>query len=316
MFARLLACLAAWASPAMADSTKLHLDYGTFNPISIVLKNKHWLEQALGDDYTIDWVREVTTGRALDRLRVRGLDIGSAASAGTLLQKLAGASVKIVYVYAKPDWTSLVTLAASPINSVADLRGKRIAASIRTEPGIFLLHALADAGMVQSDIVWVPLHDQSGRMALDLGQVDAWAGFDPYTAQAELENRDRIFFDRPAFDSYGVLDVRQSFLDAHADVVQQVVRAYEKTRVWTQAHAGEAAQILVTDARLSPTVVARQMSRTDFADPMPTEALRQSLGSSLDVLKANGLAPADADPASVANDLIETRFTDALKREG
>ena len=310
------AMLAIATGRAAADPTVLHLDYGSFNPLSIVLKNKHWVEQALGDDFTVEWVEEVTTARTLDRLRVRSIDIGSAASAGTLLQKAAGTSVKIVYVYSRPHWTGLVTLANSSIASVADLKGKRVAASIRTEPGIFLLHALADAGMQQSDIIWVPLHDMSGRMALDLGQVDAWAGFDPFMAQAELENADKVFFQKPEFDSYGVLDVRQTFLDAHADVVQQVVRAYEKARLWVLANQDETIKILGSDGRLSPTVASKQLGRTDFSDPNVDDGLKQSLAGSFDVLKSNGLIPADADLNAVTNDLLDSQFTDALKRQG
>ncbi len=78
-----------------------------------------------------------------------------------------------------------------------DLKGKRVAVTPGTEPYAFLLQALASANLAPSDITIVPLQHPLGRAALDRGDVDAWAGLDPFMAQAQLQNHDRLFLPQP-----------------------------------------------------------------------------------------------------------------------
>ncbi|MEI9982457.1 MAG: ABC transporter substrate-binding protein [Aliidongia sp.] len=116
---------------------------------------------------------------ALEFLNARSLDFGSTAGAAALLGRANGNPIKTVYVYSKPEWTALVTRADTPINSVADLKDKRIAVTRGTDPHIFLLRALAGAGLTEHDVKIVPLQHADGRLALDRGDVDAWSGLDP-----------------------------------------------------------------------------------------------------------------------------------------
>ena len=87
-----------------------------------------------------------------------------------------------------------MTTKDSPIQKVADLKGKRVAVTRGTDPHIFLLRALDRFGMSERDINMVLLQHPDGKTALMRGDVDAWAGLDPYMAQTELEDGSRLFF--------------------------------------------------------------------------------------------------------------------------
>ncbi len=231
-----------------------------------------------------------------------------------MLARANGNPVKIVYVYSKPEWTALVTRSDSSIQTIADLKGKRVAATSGTDPGIFLLRALAEAGLTTKDITLVPLQHADGRIALDRGDVDAWAGLDPFMAQAELETHDRLFYRNPEFNTYGVLDVRDAFVKAYPDIVTKVIGAYERGRRWSLEHKAELAQILVDAAKLSPTVAARQLERTDLSDPVVGDGPRKSIAGAAAVLKSSGVVPADADLDAIENDLLDPDFTKQLAR--
>ncbi len=110
-----------------------------------------------------------------------------------------------------------MTRSDTPIQTIADLKGKRVAVTRGTDPHIFLLRALAGAGLTEHDVKIVPLQHSDGRLALDRGDVDAWAGLDPFMAQAELESHDRLFFRNPDLNTYGVLNVREAFLAEHPE---------------------------------------------------------------------------------------------------
>jgi sulfonate transport system substrate-binding protein len=297
---------------AQAEKLTVSLDYAYYNPVSLVLKDKHWVEEALGPDVTVQWVYSAGSNKALEFLNARSIDFGSTAGAAALLGRANGNPIKAIYVYSKPEWTALVTRADSPINSIADLKGKRIAVTRGTDPHIFLLRALAAAGLSEHDVKIVPLQHVDGRLALDNGNVDAWSGLDPFMVQAELESHDRLFFRAPDLNTYGILNVREAFAAEHADIVEKVIAAYERGRHWALDHRPELAATLAEAAKLSPEVAARQLERTDLSNPVLGDGPRQSIGAAGAVLKTNGIIPEDTDTDKILADLIEPRFTRQL----
>ena len=113
---------------------EIRIDYAYYNPVSLVLKDKGWLEQELAKDgIKVRWVLSLGSNKALEFLNAKSLDFGSSAGAAALLARINGNPVKSVYVYSKPEWTALVAGKDSAIQKVADLKGKRIAATRGTD---------------------------------------------------------------------------------------------------------------------------------------------------------------------------------------
>ena len=303
------AILAAFAGAAQAEPLEVRLDYAYYNPVSLVLKDKHWVEEALGPDAHVTWVLSAGSNKALEFLNAQSLDFGSTAGSAALLGRANGNPIKSIYVYSKPEWTALVTTAASPIQTVADLKGKRIAVTRGTDPHIFLLRALAGTGLTEHDVKIVPLQHADGRLALERGDVDAWSGLDPFMAQAELESHDRLFFRNADLNTYGILNVREAFLTAHPEIVEKVIAAYERGRHWSLDHKAELAQTLAAASKLSPEVAARQLERTDLSSPVLGDSPRQSIAAAAGVLKSSGVVDASVDLDQVLAQLFEPRFT-------
>jgi hypothetical protein len=132
--------------------------------------------------------------KALEFLNAGSIDFGSTAGSAALVAKINGNPIKSVYVYSRPEWTALVTGKDSKITKVADLKGKRVAVTRGTDPHIFLVRALLDAGLTDKDITPVLLQHADGKAALIRGDVDAWAGLDPMMAQAEVEDGAKLFY--------------------------------------------------------------------------------------------------------------------------
>ncbi len=294
---------------ALRAEERVALDYAYYNPVSLVLRDKHWVEEALGAGYTVQWVQSAGSNKALEFLRGRSIDLGSTAGSAALLGRANGTPVKAIYIYSQPEWTALVTRQDSPIKQVADLNGKRVAATPGTDPGIFLLRALAGAGLSKSDITLVPLQHADGRLALDRGDVDAWAGLDPFMAIAETQSHDRLFFRDRALVTPGTLLVREAFAAEHPDLVRKVLAAYERGRVWSLEHPQELAEILAREAKLAPEVAALQLKRTDLSTGTIGPAQRASVTAAAEVLKTSGSVSADADLSKAAAELFDTSFT-------
>ncbi len=218
-----------WVTVGRADDrlTTIRLDWAYYNPLSLVLKDKKWLEDEFkSDGIEIQWTQSLGSNKALELLRSKSIDFGSTAGAAAFLGRANGNPIKSVYLYDNPEWAALVTRSQSGISRLEDLKGKRVAVTRGTDPHIFLLRALASVGLSEKDIELVPLQHAEGKVALERGAVEAWSGLDPYTAQVEVEQGYLIFFRNKAWNSYGVLNVREAFAKDHADLVKRVLAVY------------------------------------------------------------------------------------------
>jgi sulfonate transport system substrate-binding protein len=82
------------------------------------------------------------SNRALEYLNSGSIDFGSTAGLAAVLSKANGNPIKGVYIYSRPEWTALVVPKDSPIKSIKDLKGKKVAATKGTDPFLFLLRSL------------------------------------------------------------------------------------------------------------------------------------------------------------------------------
>ena len=140
-----LALLAGQRLARAAEPSEIRIDWATYNPVSIVLKEQGLLEQEFAKDKIgVRWVQSLGSNKALEFLNAGSIDFGSTAGAAALIGKINGNPIRSVYVYSRPEWTALVTMKDSPIQTVADLKGQRIAVTRGTDPHIFLVRALAD----------------------------------------------------------------------------------------------------------------------------------------------------------------------------
>src|SRR5947209_11729895 len=94
-----------------ADKPKdIRIDWATYNPVSILLKNQGLLEKELAKDgIAVTWVQTVSSANALQFLNAGAIDFGSTAGSAALVAKINGNPIKSVYVYSRPEWTAPVT---------------------------------------------------------------------------------------------------------------------------------------------------------------------------------------------------------------
>ncbi|WP_449408494.1 aliphatic sulfonate ABC transporter substrate-binding protein [Microbacterium maritypicum] len=273
-------CVAGEDAPA-ADSAKgdaaasgewsadtLSIDFATYNPLSLVVKDQGLLEEILGDDVTVEWVQSAGSNKANELLRSGSIDVGSTAGSAALLARANGSPIQVIDIYSQPEWSAIVVGPDSDITSVEDLAGKSVAATKGTDPYFFLLQALEEAGLSVDDVEVQNLQHADGRAALDGGSVDAWSGLDPIMAAAEVESGDTLIYRNVDFNSYGFLNATEDFIEDHADLAQAVVDAYEQAREWALENPEETAALLAEVAGIDPavaTTVIQERSNLDVS---------------------------------------------------
>jgi sulfonate transport system substrate-binding protein len=297
-----------------APLKEVRLDYAYYSPPSLVVRRFGWLDEAFAKDgIGVKWVQSAGSNRALEYLNGDSIDIGSTAGLAAVLGRANGNPIRTPYIFSRPEWTALVVRKDSPIASVADLKGKKVAATNGTDPYLFLLRALHTAGLSKSDIEHVPLQHADGRAALEQGRVDAWAGLDPLMAASELDAGSRLIYRNVAFNTYGFLNVREEFLATRPEVVSRVIVVYERARQWIIANPTEAAKILSEEAKVSLPVALLQIKRrTDFSNPQPSSEHVKALQAAAPILLQERLVKPGTDLSAVIAGLIDTRFALAL----
>lgn len=310
-----VATLLSTVAAAQEKLTEIRLDWATYNPVSIVLKNQGLLEKEFEKDgVKIQWVQSLGSNKALEFLNASSLDLGSTAGAAALVGKINGNPIKSIYVYSRPEWATLVTRPDTGIKTVADLKGKRIAATRGTDPHIFLIRALQEAGLSEKDITLVLLQHGDGKSALIRGDVDAWAGLDPLTASAEIENGAILFHRNKEANSWGVLNVREAFAKDHPDAVKRVLAVYEKAREWAIAHPNELKAQLVAATKLPDAVIDRQLKeRTDLSYSKIGQPQKDTILAAGLALQKAEVIKSDVNVQAVVDSLIDATFTTAAR---
>ena len=280
----LTGCVAGENQPANADAASeeatstqggtLNIDFATYNPLSLVIKDQGWLEDALAEqDITVNWVQSAGSNKANEALRAGAIDVGSTAGSAALLARSNGSPIQVIDIFSQPEWAAIVVPDGSAITSVPDLKGKHVAATKGTDPYFFLLQSLEEAGLTQDDVVVENLQHADGWAALQSGAVDAWAGLDPIMAGAEVAGA-QLIYRNVDFNSYGFLNATEAFITEKPDVAQTVVNAYEHAREWALANPEQTAQILSDVAGLDIAVATKVIAeRTNLdVDNVPGDA--------------------------------------------
>jgi sulfonate transport system substrate-binding protein len=302
--------MGAWASGSAlaADAPKeIRIDWATYNPVSMVLKQKGLLEKEFArDGISIVWVQSAGSNKALEFLNAGSIDFGSTAGSAALVAKINGNPIKSIYVYSRPEWTALVVPNDSKIASVADLKGKRVAVTRGTDPHIFLVRALLGAGLTEKDITPVLLQHPDGKTALIRGDVDAWAGLDPMMAQAEIEDGARLFYRNAAANTWGILNVREEFLKNYPDIVRRVLATYEEARKYSLSDYDELKKTFMAVTKLPENVVDKQLKeRTELTHSRIGAPQRESILAAGIALQQAGVIEAKVDVKAALDSLID-----------
>ena len=305
----------AASSGAFAQAPKeIRIDYATYNPVSLVLKEKGILERELAPEgITVRWVQSLGSNKALEFLNAGSLDFGSTAGAAALIAKTNGNPIKSIYVYSRPEWTALVTRKDTGIAKVEDLKGKRVAVTRGTDPHIFLVRSLQEAKLSEREVKLVLLQHPDGRTALERGDVDAWASLDPLMAAAEIESGAVLFHRNAAANTWGVLNVTEAFAKQNPALVGRVLKAYEEARAWSLANPDELKKTLIAFTKLSEPVVARQLERTELTHSAIGQPQAETILAAGLALQQAGVIPAATDVRAAVDDLIDRRFSTASR---
>src|SRR5262245_23260247 len=296
---------------AQAKPAEIRIDWATYNPVSLLLKEKGLLEKEFAKDgIKVLWVKTVSSSNALQFLNAGSIDFGSTAGSAALVAKINGNPIKSIYTYSRPEWTALVTAKDSKITKLEDLKGKKVAMVRGTDPHIFAVRALQSVGLSDKDITPVLVQQHAdGGTALLRGDVDAWAGLDPMMAQHEVKDGARLFFRKPEANTWGILNAREEFLQKYPDITKRVLAVYEVARKESLGNYDELKKVFIGVTGLEGPVVDKQLKeRTGLTFNVVGPAQRESILEAGIALQKGGVIKPNVDVKKAVDDLIDSRY--------
>ncbi len=294
-----LAGSAAVCANARAEERTLRIGvqkYGTL----VILRERKTLEPVLKPlGWGVTFTEFPSGPPLLEALRVGAIDFGTAGEAPPIFAQAAGAPM--VYVGVEPPsprGEAILVPKGSTLQSVADLKGKKIALNKGSNVHYLVVAALAKAGVAWSDVTPIYLAPADGRAAFQAGRVDAWAIWDPYLAAAQTTIDARVLA-----DGTDVAPNRQYFLatralvDEHPDVLAVVLREMNVADGWAERNQPEVAKLLAAGIGLPEPVVAAAIGRMGYGvQPLSPEVTAEQQKIA-DTFLGLGLIP---KPVSVA----------------
>jgi len=291
------------AGAAQAD-TALRIGYQKSSTLLVLLKEQGTLERDLAaKGITVSW-HEFTSGLPLvESLNVGNVDL-TADVADTVPVFAQAAGAKLTYFAREtpsPQAQAIVVPADSPLQSLADLKGKRIAVTKAAGSHYLLIAALEKAGLSFADIQPAYLTPADGRAALENGKVDAWVTWEPFVASAQRQQHVRILASGEGLASYQRYYLAATpYAQAHPEVLALVFAELQRTGQWVKQHPAEAARILGPQwGRLDEATVELANGRRSY-DVQPVS--RAALGEQqriADAFHAAKLLPTAVDASAV-----------------
>jgi sulfonate transport system substrate-binding protein len=230
------------------------------------VKQRRTLEAVFGPlGVEVKWVEFAFGPPLLEALNTGNIDYGPTGDTPPIFAQAASAN--LLYVAAVPGGSSeaIVVPANSPIQTLADLKGKRIGFGKGSSAHNMTVAALERAGLSYADITPVYLGPADAVAAFARGSLDAWTIWDPYLAIVEQTQGARIIaFSRDIHSHNSFFLANRAFTAAHADTVAQLNNIFAREAEWAESHRDEVAERLHEATGVDLEAVRRAVGRMTF----------------------------------------------------
>ncbi|WP_213715927.1 sulfonate ABC transporter substrate-binding protein [Cedecea lapagei] len=295
-FAGLLA-FSTYSNASDSGPEQLRIGYQK-GSVSMVLAKSHQLLEKQYPNTKVSWVEFPAGPQMLEALNVGSIDLGSTGDIPPIFAQAAGAD--LLYVGAeppKPKAEVILVPENSPLKTVADLKGHKIAFQKGSSSHNLVLRALQQAGLKFSDIQPAYLTPADARAAFQQGNVDAWAIWDPYYSAALLNGGVRVLTDGSELNQTGSFYLAsRPYAEANGPFLQQVLKTFSDADALTRTQRAASVALLAKTMGLPEAVIATYFDHRPPSEITPVnEATAAKQQNTADLFYENRLVPKKVD---------------------
>lgn len=247
-----------------------------------ILKESGALEKRLQPQgFSVKWVEFSTGLQLVQAMGKNEIDLGYTGGIPPVIGQAQ--DIPLVYIATTnksttPKFIGFLVHKDSPIKTIADLKGKKVAATKASIAHYLLFQGLRDNRLTLEDIQLVALTPAKGQAPFRKGEVDAWVGWHPYLAQLQesmptrlLANGNGLINDRTYYLA------TRFFVEKHFDIIPIATQEMKKARIWTNNHQQQAAESMALnhkwEKRIALTTIASHTN--EVVTQVPDRAIEE-----------------------------------------
>ena len=239
----------------------------------VILKQQSTLEKRFPTT-KITWAEFPAGPQLLEALSVGSLEFGLTGDSPPVFAQAAGKD--LLYVAAeppKPDSSVILVLGDSPLRTLSDLRGKKIALQKGSSAHYLLVRAVEKAGLQWTDIQPIYLAPADARAAFERKSVDAWAIWDPFYAATELAIKPRaLATGRDLSSNNSFYLASRAFVTQHEPALLVLLQELTRADGIAQGNRKEAIKLVSDFSGLDAGVVSLFLQRRPASPVGPLSA--------------------------------------------
>src|SRR5215467_4253692 len=285
--------VAAAVSASYGQEKTVRIGFQKYGKL-VLLKSKGTLEEKLkAVGYKVVWTEFPSGPPLLEALNVGAIDFGNTGEAPPIFAQAAGAPIQYVaYEPPAPKGEAILVPKDSPLKSVADLKGRKVALNKGSNVHYLLVKALEKAGVKYSEIEPVFLAPADARAAFERGAVDAWVIWDPFQAAAEAATGAHTLADGTGLvANHQFYLATKTFADADPKIVDVVLAQLSEVDDWAKHDIHAVAEQLAPAIGLSVPVVEVALKRQSYGIKPITDSVVADQQQVADTFFALGLIP-------------------------
>lgn len=287
---------------------------GFYSLINGYEEKYHWLEEEFSKDgIELEFVRFEYGPPIVESIAADGIDITTELGDTPLITSYAnGTGIQAVYVTIKnPDSVSIVTNAGSGIETIEDLKGKKIGFQVGSVMHDFILRQLAAAGLSEEDVELINISSANDQLAaLQTNEVDAIVQMDPITASFLQNGAVRVDYGESQKINVQNISVRTKFAEENPELVARYLKVVDKIYQYAIDHPEETAEVYAE-------MTGYDVNSIDFVENMHMQGsfddwCVESLNGSVEFLVNNGTL---SDTVDLSNAYTNKYYEEAKRLE-
>ncbi|MEH2226803.1 aliphatic sulfonate ABC transporter substrate-binding protein [Nostoc sp.] len=246
----------------------------------------------------VTWSQFVSGPPLLEALNVGSIDLGPAGETPPIFAQAAGTN--LIYVVNMPPGTgegsAIVVLKDSPIQTLAGLKGKKVAYSRGTAQTFFVVKAFEEVGLKISDIESVNLSIADGRAAFLNKTVDAFVESDPSLIRLQREGTIRVLRDAQGIKTPGSYYLAsRDFAINNTELLKAILSEYYQVGQWANKNRRAAAEILAPKVKTDVDTMELALTRRKYDMRPITEEVISAQQKVADLLYELKVVPKQVD---------------------
>ena len=281
------------SGPSQAQDKVVRIGFQKYGKL-VLLKSKGSLDEKLKPlGFKAVWTEFPAGPQLLEAVNVGAIDFGNTGEAPPIFAQAAGAP--LVYVAHEPPaprGEAILVPKDSPIKTVADLKGRKVALNKGSNVHYLLVRALERAGLKYSDIEPVFLAPADARAAFERGSVHAWVIWDPFQAAAEAATGARTLADGTGIvANHQFYLAADKFVDSSPRVLDALLEQLSEVDAWAKGDIKAVAEQLSPSIGIPVPVLTVALERQSYGIKSLDDTVIAEQQRIADTFHALGLIP-------------------------